>query len=206
MSQVVEKSSGDHHGRRGGKCGRQGAGSDSEGEGGRRCGNCKSGKGRRGGRRWAAASDSEAEGRHVRFTDAEDSDVSDNKWSRRHRRGRGRGRIGESTKISCGKFKAFVRIMGYHKEDLEIKVASGWLVVSGKHQETSEDGVEVVARQFEKKFKLPENAKVDQIKNKLGAHGRRSHMLKVIIPLDEQPQDVPVHVVVAPASPAAMEG
>ncbi|KAI1294877.1 hypothetical protein HDE_05979 [Halotydeus destructor] len=134
-------------------------------------------------------------------SDNEESDACD-KWSRKGKIGKW-SKLGQSTKTSGGKFKAYVRLMGYQAEGLEIKAAEGWLTVTGKHDETSEDGNEQVSRNFTKKFKIPADAKVDEIRTKLVKHGR---FLKVIVPLNNAGQDIPVTIVPsAPSENEAME-
>lgn len=87
-----------------------------------------------------------------------------------------------------------LNVSGYKPEELKVDVNDGYLTVSGKHEEKSEDGNKFVSRSFSRTHSLPKNVNTGGIKSSL-IDGK---MLCVEAPLQaiEQSKDneVPINV------------
>lgn len=92
-------------------------------------------------------------------------------------------------------FDVALDVRGYKPEELQVKVENGVLEVDAKHEEKSQDGSRFVARQFSRRYKLPDNVNLDAIKSSLVSNGS---VLTVSAPLlaVEAPKEtsIPVHV------------
>lgn len=87
-----------------------------------------------------------------------------------------------------------LNVSGYKPEELAIDVNDGYMTVSGKHEEKSDDGRKFVSRSFSRTHSLPKNVNMDGIKSSL-IDGK---LLRVEAPLKaiEQPKErvVPINV------------
>ena len=59
----------------------------------------------------------------------------------------------------------------YRPSELFIHVEGDMVVITGKHEETSDNGRKVVCRQFHRAYKLPEGAKTENVVSNLSADG-----------------------------------
>ena len=99
-------------------------------------------------------------------------------------------------------FEVNVDCEGYEPSELTVKVADGYITVSGKHESKSEDGSSFVARQFTRKHLLPKNVNIDAINSKL-SDGK---VLRIEAPLlaVEAPKDTSIPIAVIREEPAAV--
>lgn len=73
-----------------------------------------------------------------------------------------------------------LNVDGFQPKDLNISLQDGVLTVSGKHEETSEDGHRFSSREFTRSYRLPEGVQQEQLKSCLAADGRT---LKIEAPM-----------------------
>ena len=70
--------------------------------------------------------------------------------------------------------------------------------MTGKHEETSQDGHHFVSRQFTRSFTLPESVDIEQIKSSLASDGRtlriEAPVKKPAIKEPEKPKEIPIQV------------
>jgi len=83
---------------------------------------------------------------------------------------------------------------GYEPSELTVKVADGYVTVSGKHESKSEDGSSHVTRQFKRKHSLPNNVNISAIDSKLSD----DKVLRIKAPLlaIEAPKDTSIPIAV----------
>merc|ERR1712055_1246371 len=60
---------------------------------------------------------------------------------------------------------------GYKPDELKVSAGQGMICVEGKHEEKSEAGQVMVARQFSKKYSLPASARAEEVVSDLSQDG-----------------------------------
>lgn len=90
-------------------------------------------------------------------------------------------------------FDVALDVAGYDPKELNVKVDNGFLSVEANHEEKSDDGRHYAKRQFMRRYKLPDNVNVDDIKSSLANQGRT---LRINAPLTavEPPKEVPIPI------------
>lgn len=73
----------------------------------------------------------------------------------------------ESTKND---FKVSLDVQQFKPEEVSVKLQGDYLVVEGKHEERK-DQHGFISRQFQRRYKLPENVELDKIKSTLSSDG-----------------------------------
>lgn len=76
-------------------------------------------------------------------------------------------------------FRAALDVRNYKAQDLAVKVTGNYVTVSGKHEEQLPDEG-FVSRQFQRKFRLPAEARLQELRSSLGPDG----VLALEVPLD----------------------
>lgn len=100
--------------------------------------------------------------------------------------------------VRKNKFVVLVNVIGYSTAELNIKVANGFITVSGNHESHDDDG-NSQARSFENKYKLPDNIQLDTMKSKMVFHDRFLKITGKIKPAAPQPEGVDVPIEIVPA-------
>ncbi|XP_033210336.1 protein lethal(2)essential for life-like [Belonocnema kinseyi] len=81
------------------------------------------------------------------------------------------------------KFQVQLDVQQFKPEEIEVKVADKYVVVSGKHEE-KKDEHGWISRQFVRKYMIPEQCDVEQVKSSLSSDG----VLSIEAPRKEQPE------------------
>merc|ERR1719508_54644 len=83
---------------------------------------------------------------------------------------------------------------GYKPDELKISAGQGMICVEGKHEEKSEAGQVMVARQFSRKYSLPAGARAEEVVSNLSQDG----VLVISVPKREaiQQENRSVHIAV----------
>lgn len=91
--------------------------------------------------------------------------------------------INENTTIKPekDKFHINVDVQHFSPEEINVKIANGYIVVEGKHEE-KKDEHGFISRQFIRKFKLPEDANADLVESRLSSDG----VLTVLAPTKQE--------------------
>eukprot|EP00091_Calanus_sinicus_P015357 TRINITY_DN334_c0_g1_i8.p1 TRINITY_DN334_c0_g1~~TRINITY_DN334_c0_g1_i8.p1 ORF type:complete len:365 (+),score=140.86 TRINITY_DN334_c0_g1_i8:25-1095(+) len=83
---------------------------------------------------------------------------------------------------------------GYKPDELKVSAGQGMICVEGKHEEKSEAGQVMVARQFSKKYSLPASAKAEEVVSNLSQDG----VLVISVPkreaIQQENRSVPIAV------------
>ena len=83
---------------------------------------------------------------------------------------------------------------GYKPDELKVSAGQGMICVEGKHEEKSEAGQVMVARQFSKKYSLPGSARAEEVVSNLSQDG----VLVISVPkretLQQENRSVPIAV------------
>merc|ERR1712123_402574 len=83
---------------------------------------------------------------------------------------------------------------GYKPDELKVSAGQGTICVEGKHEEKSEAGQVMVARQFSKKYSLPASAKAEEVVSNLSQDG----VLVISVPkrqaIQQESKSVPIAV------------
>merc|ERR1711892_531318 len=83
---------------------------------------------------------------------------------------------------------------GYKPDELKVSAGQGMICVEGKHEEKSEAGQVMVARQFSKKYSLPASAKAEEVVSNLSQDG----VLVISVPkrevVQQENRSVPIAV------------
>lgn len=91
------------------------------------------------------------------------------------------------------KFEVTIDVTGYKPEELSVKVADGVLQVNANQEQQSEDG-SYSLQSFCKKYKLPANSNLSEIKSSMIDDMKT---LRVVVPLKVQrpkQQDIPIEI------------
>ncbi|XP_050543855.1 alpha-crystallin A chain-like [Daktulosphaira vitifoliae] len=67
-------------------------------------------------------------------------------------------------------FKVNLDVQQFKPEEVNVKVANGFVVVEGKHEERSDEHG-YISRQFTRRYKLPENVDPNMVTSKLSSDG-----------------------------------
>lgn len=81
-------------------------------------------------------------------------------------------------KTDKNKFQVNVDVQHFAPDEITVKIANGYILVEGKHEE-KKDEHGFVSRQFLRKFKLPEGSNADAVESRLSSDG----VLSVIAPI-----------------------
>jgi HSP20 family molecular chaperone IbpA len=83
---------------------------------------------------------------------------------------------------------------GYKPDELKVSAGQGMICVEGKHEEKSEAGQVMVARQFSKKYSLPASARAEEVVSNLSQDG----VLVISVPkreaIQQENRSVPIAV------------
>merc|ERR1719278_39028 len=80
------------------------------------------------------------------------------------------------------KLEISLNTAGYQPGELSVNVGEGELVIEGRHQETSQAGEVMVARQFRRQYGLPPSTKLHQVVSNLSQDG----VLVVTVPKEKR--------------------
>lgn len=116
-----------------------------------------------------------------------------------------RRRMDLEPKIEMNKdsFNVKLDVRGYKPEELTVTVDDQSLILSGRHEEKSEDGSRCMAREFKRVVSIPKEVDVEQLKSCLATDGRTLRVeapVKAIEPPKEQPKEIPIQVTKKAAS------
>lgn len=107
------------------------------------------------------------------------------------------------------KFNVNLNVRGYKPEELTVQVDDQSLILSGRHEEKSEDGSRCSAREFKRVISLPKEVDVEKLKSCLAIDGRTLKIeapIKAIEPPKEQPKEIPIQVTkVTNSNPRSVE-
>ena len=81
------------------------------------------------------------------------------------------------------KFQVQLDVQQFKPEEIEVKVTDRCVVVSAKHEE-KKDEHGWISRQFVRKYLIPEQCDIDQVKSNLSSDG----VLTIVAPRKEQPK------------------
>lgn len=84
---------------------------------------------------------------------------------------------GSSIKVDKDKWQINVDVQHFSPDEITVKIADGYIIVEGKHEE-KQDEHGFVSRQFSRKFKLPEGGNPDSVESRLSSDG----VLTVVAP------------------------
>ncbi|CAH0697566.1 unnamed protein product [Spodoptera exigua] len=73
-------------------------------------------------------------------------------------------------KRGVDKYEICIKVHDYAPEEISVKTADGFIVVEGKHEEKQDD-YGYIARQFIRRFQVPEGCRIEEIKSRLTADG-----------------------------------
>ena len=83
---------------------------------------------------------------------------------------------------------------GYKPDELKVSTGQGMISVEGKHEEKSQAGQVMVARQFSKKYSLPASARAEEVVSNLSQDG----VLVISVPkreaIQQENRSVPIAV------------
>ena len=83
---------------------------------------------------------------------------------------------------------------GYKPDELKVSAGQGMISVEGKHEEKSQAGQVMVARQFSKKYSLPSSARAEEVVSNLSQDG----VLVISVPkreaIQQENRSVPIAV------------
>lgn len=80
-------------------------------------------------------------------------------------------------------FQVQLDVQQFKPEEIDVKVVDKYVVVSGKHEE-KKDEHGWISRQFVRKYLIPEQCDVEQVKSSLSSDG----VLSIMAPRKEQPE------------------
>ncbi|KAI1293758.1 Alpha-crystallin B chain [Halotydeus destructor] len=95
---------------------------------------------------------------------------------------------------SKDKFNLAIDVTGYQPEELKVKVADGFITVSGNRESASSDGNESESYQFSRRVKLPENVDIDLISSSMSLDKKTLNISAPLVIARTQEQVVPVEV------------
>jgi HSP20 family molecular chaperone IbpA len=75
------------------------------------------------------------------------------------------------TKEDDEKMEVSLDTAQYRPDELRVRVEGNMICVEGKHEEKAEDGSRMVARQFVRKYTLPQGAKAEDVTSNLASDG-----------------------------------
>lgn len=78
--------------------------------------------------------------------------------------------FGSSIKSDKDKFQVNLDVQHFSPEEVSVKIADGYIVVEGKHEE-KQDQHGYVSRQFVRRYALPEGTDADAVQSKLSSDG-----------------------------------
>lgn len=73
-------------------------------------------------------------------------------------------------KRGVDKYEICIKVHDYAPEEISVKTADGFIVVEGKHEEKQDD-YGYIARQFLRRFQVPEGCRIEEVKSRLTADG-----------------------------------
>jgi len=95
--------------------------------------------------------------------------------------------------LSKDKFEISLDVRGFKPEDISVKIVDGFVAISGKAEETSEDGSRYVSQQFTRRFRLPDNINFAGMKSVM-----ENDHLKFVAPLkaleSETERSIPIEL------------
>lgn len=102
--------------------------------------------------------------------------------------------------LSDKSFDVSLDVTGYDPKELDLKVDQGYLLVKADHEETTSDG-HYSKLHFMRRYKLPDNVNLDEIKSSLDNSGRTLRINAPLMAVEqpkEQELDVPKQESVLP--------
>ncbi|XP_026733827.1 protein lethal(2)essential for life-like [Trichoplusia ni] len=76
-----------------------------------------------------------------------------------------------SVKKEEDRFEIHLQVKDYAPEEISVKTADGFVVVEGKHEEKQDD-YGYIARQFIRRFQIPEGCRIEEVKSRLTGDGQ----------------------------------
>lgn len=68
------------------------------------------------------------------------------------------------------KYEICINVKDYAPEEISVKTADGFIVVEGKHEEKQDD-FGFIARQFVRRFQVPEGCRIEEVQSRLTPDG-----------------------------------
>uniref|UniRef100_A0A2A4JH73 SHSP domain-containing protein n=1 Tax=Heliothis virescens TaxID=7102 RepID=A0A2A4JH73_HELVI len=68
------------------------------------------------------------------------------------------------------KYELCIQVKDYAPEEISVRTADGFIVVEGKHEEKQDD-YGYIARQFMRRFQVPEGCRIEGVQSRLTADG-----------------------------------
>lgn len=100
-------------------------------------------------------------------------------------------------KVTAGKdtFEVEVDVRGFDPKDIQVTLERGVLTIEGKLEEKSSKGEKYVARQFTRRFTLPEGVDMEKAKSLIDKNG----ILRIEAPfnppkIEETPKETPIEI------------
>ncbi|KAJ8705261.1 hypothetical protein PYW07_011088 [Mythimna separata] len=68
------------------------------------------------------------------------------------------------------RYEICIHVKDYAPEEISVKTADGFIVIEGKHEE-KQDEYGFIARQFMRRFQVPEGCKIEEVQSRLTTEG-----------------------------------